>query len=273
MRGLGWVQALAQAEPSRHAAWQRVSDDLPLLCPQPEQVFHAFDTDFDRVRVVILGQDPYPTAGHATGLAFAVPPTVVTPPTLRNILRELHADAVASGWIAAAPATLRHLVEESHDDAGGRGLIFAESPILRSGRSGRQVDAGGRGGMADGTRAAENVPLVHSDLEQWAKQGVLLLNSVLTCRAGESLAHERVGWQEFTAAVLDALCARPTPPVAVLWGRHAQALGRGHPWLGTVESSHPSPLSARRGFFGSRPFSRVNEILAAHGLSPIQWVE
>jgi len=199
--------------------------DLSRLCPQPEQVFHAFDQSFTDVRVVILGQDPYPTAGHATGLAFAVPAVVKLPPTLHNILSELRADALDSGWIPP-----------DGDDTGP-------------------------------------APLVHSNLEHWAGQGVLLLNSVLTCRAGESLAHDHVGWQEFTGAVLDALCSGPHPPVAVLWGRHAQALGRGRTWLGTVESSHPSPLSAYRGFLGSRPFSRVNEILMAHGRAPVRWVQ
>lgn len=223
--GPGWAEALAEAEPARHAAWENVSGVLSQLCPRPERVFHAFDRGFADVRVVILGQDPYPTAGQATGLAFAVPPEVATPPTLRNILAELRDDAIASGWVDPAPDNGPH------------------------------------------------AQLVRTDLEHWASQGVLLLNSVLTCRVGESLAHERVGWQMFTAQVLRALCARKTPPVAVLWGRHAQALGRGLPWLATVESSHPSPLSARRGFFGSRPFSNVNAVLASQGQPPVQWIQ
>jgi len=178
--------------------------------PAPADVFAALSaTRPDAVRVVILGQDPYPTPGHAHGFAFSVAPGVAPPRSLANILAELRAD------LGAVPP--------------------------------------------DG------------DLRGWAAQGVLLLNTVLTVPVGDAGGHGRIGWQGLTAQVLDRLGDRPR--AFVLWGRPAQALrgqvpGDGHLF---VESAHPSPLSARRGFFGSRPFSRVNDWLAAQGQAPVDW--
>lgn len=228
MKGPGWADALQDAEPARLKAWERIQGDLEVLAPRPEQVFRAFEQDFAQVRVVIVGQDPYPTPELATGLAFAVPTaTKVVPPSLRTILTELAADATEQGW--------------SDADQSFRRATAARAPII------------------------------DPSLVGWARQGVLLLNSVLTCRQRESLSHEHVGWQQFTSAALDALCRRSLPPIAVLWGRHAQRVGAGRPWSHVVSAPHPSPLSAHRGFSGSRPFSTVNYALKAQGQEPIDW--
>jgi uracil-DNA glycosylase len=163
------------------------------------------------VRVLITGQDPYPTPGHPVGLSFSVARDVrPLPGSLVNIYRELS------------------------DDLG-----------------------------------LEACP--HGDLTAWADQGVLLLNRVLTVRAGTPASHRGRGWEVVTEQAIRALVARDQPLVAVLWGRDAQSL---KPMLGgtpTIESPHPSPLSASRGFFGSRPFSRANALLEEQGAKPVDW--
>ncbi len=162
------------------------------------------------VSVVMLGQDPYPTPGHANGLAFSVAAEVTPlPRSLANILKELREDT------GCAPAT--------------------------------------------------------GDLSGWARQGVLLLNTALSVPSGDAGGHARLGWQRLAEQVLDRVSGRPT--AFILWGKHAQGLAKhvrpgGHL---IVESAHPSPLSARRGFFGSKPFSRVNDWLTAQGRPPIDW--
>jgi uracil-DNA glycosylase len=161
------------------------------------------------VRAVILGQDPYPTPGHANGLAFSVEPGIALPRSLANIFKELRDD------VGTAPQ--------------------------------------------DG------------DLSPWAAQGVLLLNTSLSVPAGRAGAHARLGWDRLAAEVLDEVSRRPA--AFVLWGGHAQAQAR-HIRPGDhliLASAHPSPLSARRGFFGSRPFSRINAWLAQRGERPIDW--
>lgn len=225
--GHGWGSALADAEEMRAKAWQRIQPDMRQLAPKPEDVFRAFTYPIADVRVVILGQDPYPTPGLATGLAFAVPQgTQKVPPSLRAIMSELAADAKEQGWATAA-ATENN---------------------------------------------AQRTTLTNPNLESWATQGVLLLNTVLTCRESQSMSHEHVGWQAFTSQVLDALCRRSVPPVAVLWGRQAQKAGIHRTWSHIVSSSHPSPLSAHKGFYGSRPFSKVNAALTSLGQMPIDWL-
>ncbi|HSU14281.1 uracil-DNA glycosylase [Longimicrobium sp.] len=181
--------------------------------PPEEEVFAALElTPYERVKVMILGQDPYHGPGQAHGLAFSVRPGVTPPPSLRNLLRELK------------------------DDAG--------CPVPDNG-----------------------------DLIPWARQGVLLLNAVLTVRAGEPNSHKGKGWETFTDAVIRAVNERPEPVVFVLWGGYAgkkEALidaGR-HTVL---KSAHPSPLSAKRGFFGSRPFTRINAALEKAGQAPVDW--
>lgn len=179
--------------------------------PAGERVLRAFADPFDAVRVLVVGQDPYPTPGHAVGLSFAVERTVrPLPRSLQNIYAELASDT--------------------------------------------------------GVR-----PPAHGDLSPWTTQGVLLLNRVLTVGPGAPGSHRGRGWEEVTDAAVRALVARGTPMVAVLWGRDAQSL---RPLLGstpTVTSVHPSPLSASRGFFGSRPFSRVDDLLARQGGGPVDW--
>jgi uracil-DNA glycosylase len=179
--------------------------------PEPSLVLRAFSRPLADVRVLLVGQDPYPTAGHPVGLSFAV-----------------------ARDVSPLPRSLRNVYVELQDDLG-------------------------------------LPPAPHGDLTPWFEQGVLLLNRVLTVEPGRSGAHRRQGWEQVTERAVDALVERGGPLVALLWGRDAQALA---PRLGAVPvvaSAHPSPLSARNGFFGSRPFSRVNALLAAQGAAPVDW--
>jgi uracil-DNA glycosylase len=181
------------------------------LLPQPESILRAFTYPLSHVKVLIVGQDPYPTPGHSVGLAFSVTRQTRLPRSLANIYRELEADLGAP-----APA--------------------------------------------------------HGDLSPWAEEGVLLLNRTLTVRAGETGSHRALGWNAVTDAAVRALVGRNQPLVAILWGREAQQL---KPLLGStplIESPHPSPLSASRGFFGSRPFSRANDLLRKQGADPVDWL-
>lgn len=179
--------------------------------PAGENVLRAFRAPFDDVRVLIVGQDPYPTPGHPIGLSFAVERSVrPVPRSLQNIYRELR------------------------DDLGV-------------------------------------TPPPHGDLTRWTEQGVLLLNRVLTVQAGVSGSHRGKGWEAVTETAIRALADRGGPLVAILWGRDAGTL---RPMLGStpvIASAHPSPLSASSGFFGSRPFSRANELLVAGGGKPVDW--
>ncbi|KUI42634.1 uracil-DNA glycosylase [Mycobacterium sp. IS-1590] len=181
--------------------------------PAGPNVLRAFTFPMDRVRVLIVGQDPYPTPGHAVGLSFSVAPEVrPLPRSLENIFKEYRSDL---GY--PAPAT--------------------------------------------------------GDLTPWAERGVMLLNRVLTVRPGTPASHRGKGWEAVTECAIRALIARGEPLVAVLWGRDASTL---KPMLdGTdcvaIESAHPSPLSASRGFFASRPFSRANELLEKMGAEPVDW--
>ncbi len=179
--------------------------------PAGDRVLRAFSLPLPDVRVLIVGQDPYPTPGHPVGLSFSVAPDVQpVPRSLQNIFAELGSDL---------------------------GL-----PTPRNG-----------------------------DLTPWFASGVMLLNRVLTVRPGASASHQGKGWETVTAQAISALVERGGPLVAILWGRQAQSLA---PMLGDVpriESAHPSPLSARSGFFGSRPFSRTNDLLAQQGAPPIDW--
>jgi len=179
--------------------------------PAGGHVLRAFEQPLDRVRVLIVGQDPYPTPGHAVGLSFSVAPEV-TP----------------------IPRSLVNIYQELQDDLG--------VPRPSTG-----------------------------DLSPWAGRGVLLLNRVLTVRPGQPASHRGKGWEAVTAAAIGALVRRGGPLVAILWGREARNLA---PHLGgtpAIESPHPSPLSAHSGFFGSRPFSRANELLIRQGADPIDW--
>ncbi len=180
--------------------------------PAAENVLRAFTYPLSEVRVLVVGQDPYPTPGHSIGLCFAVERSVrPLPRSLQNIYRELH------------------------DDLGV-------------------------------------TPPAHGDLTAWAEQGVMLLNRVLTVQPGVTGSHRGKGWEAVTDQAIRVLVARGGPLVAILWGKDAASMA---PLLGstpTVVSAHPSPLSARRGFFGSNPFSRTNELLGAQGAHPAEWM-
>lgn len=182
------------------------------VLPPREDIFRALAlTPYDQVKVVLLGQDPYPTPGDAHGLCFSVRPGVKVPRSLQNIYKELQSD------LGIPPAR-------------------------------------------------------HGFLEAWARQGVLMLNTVLTLRSGEAFSHRGRGWEHFTDRIISLVDEKPARVVFVLWGRAAQekrALVTA-PQHRIVESAHPSPLSARM-FFGSRCFSRVNAHLAEVGLAPIDW--
>lgn len=191
----------------RHEREQR------LVFPPHDDVFSAFHlTSLASTRVVILGQDPYHGPDQAHGLCFSVRRGVATPPSLRNIHKELH------------------------DDLG------CPTPS-------------------------------HGNLECWARQGVLLLNTTLTVRAGEAASHQGHGWETFTDRVISAVSAKTSPVVFLLWGASSRKkktlIDRSRHHL--IESAHPSPLSAHNGFFGSRPFSRTNELLRESGQEPIDW--
>ena len=208
-----WAHALAPVEGELRHALRTAAADAEggaSVLPPPDAVLRAFREPLSAVKVLIVGQDPYPTPGHAMGLSFSVAAGVrPLPRSLANIFRELTDD------VGCAPA--------------------------------------------DG------------DLTAWAAQGVLLLNRVLTVRAGESAAHRRAGWEAVTDAAVRAVVGRGLPLVAILWGRDAQSM---RPLLGStpvIATAHPSPLSASRGFFGSRPFSTANSLLAEQGASPIAW--
>ncbi len=181
--------------------------------PKSEEIYTAFHlTPLDKVKVVILGQDPYHNVGQAHGLCFSVKPDVEIPPSLVNIYKELH------------------------DDLGCR------------------------------------IPN-HGYLTSWAEQGVLLLNTVLTVQAHKPMSHRGVGWEEFTDAAIRAVNRQDRPIVFILWGRPAQEKEKmlDNPKHLILKAPHPSPLSAYRGFFGSRPFSKANAFLESHGVEPVQW--
>ena len=178
--------------------------------PAGKDIFRAFTYPYDQVKVLIVGQDPYPTPGNAMGLSFSVKPGVAIPKSLQNIFKELHEDLGCS--------------------------------LPSSG-----------------------------DLRPWAQQGVMLLNRVLTVSPNEAGSHRGRGWEEVTDCAISALVQRDSPLVAILWGKQAQSL---RPALGEtpcIESAHPSPLSASRGFFGSLPFSRTNSWLQQLGAAPVNW--
>jgi uracil-DNA glycosylase len=209
-----WARALAPMEPTVAELGDFLRAETAAghrYLPAGSNVLRAFGQPLSDIKVLIVGQDPYPTPGHAVGLSFSVDPQVwPLPRSLINIYRELR------------------------DDLGV-------------------------------------MPPKHGDLSAWSEHGVLLLNRVLTVRAGSPGSHRGKGWERVTDLAISSLVARDQPLVAILWGRDAQAL---RPTLGNtpvIESPHPSPLSASRGFFGSRPFSRANASLVEQGAQPVDW--
>jgi uracil-DNA glycosylase len=212
-----WAEELAPVEDRVSEMGRFLREELAAgrsYLPHGDHVFRAFRRPLADVRVLVVGQDPYPTPGHPIGLCFAVDADVrPLPRSLVNIYQELGTDLGV-------------------------------------------------------------VPPSHGDLSAWTDQGVMLLNRVLTVRPGQPASHRGQGWEHITACAISALVRRAeagSPVAAILWGRDAQTL---KPHLGPipyVESAHPSPLSAARGFFGSRPFSRVNALLTERGGSPVDW--
>ncbi|MFC6286021.1 uracil-DNA glycosylase [Nocardioides sp. GCM10027113] len=209
-----WAEALAPVDDRIAAMGRFLRDELAAgrqYLPAGDQVLRAFRRPLADVRVLVVGQDPYPTPGHPIGLSFAVDAHVrPIPRSLANIYAELRTD------------------------------VGVEPPP-------------------------------HGDLTAWADQGVMLLNRVLTVRPGEAASHRGRGWEAVTECAIQALVRRGGPLAAILWGRDAQSLKpmlAPVPW---VESPHPSPLSASRGFFGSRPFSRVNRLLEEQGGTAVDW--
>ncbi|OPZ44401.1 MAG: Uracil-DNA glycosylase [Actinobacteria bacterium ADurb.BinA094] len=209
-----WGDALRPLEPTVTALGAFLRDEVTAgrgYLPAGEHVLRAFAQPLDAVRVLVVGQDPYPTPGHPVGLSFSVAPDVrPLPPSLVNIFGELQTDLGVP-----RPST--------------------------------------------------------GDLTPWADRGVLLLNRVLTVGPGKPGSHRGRGWEEVTAAAIAALVARGGPLVAILWGRDARSLAPALGSVARIESAHPSPLSARSGFFGSRPFSRANDLLVRQGAEPIDW--
>lgn len=209
-----WAEALAPVADQVAAMGRFLREENAAgrsYLPAGQHVLRAFARPLADVRVLIVGQDPYPTPGHAVGLSFSVARDVrPIPRSLQNIYAELDTD------LGIPPAG-------------------------------------------------------HGDLGAWSEHGVLLLNRCLTVRPGAPASHRGKGWEVVTDAAIDALVARGGPLVAILWGKDAQALA---PRLGDVPviaSAHPSPMAARYGFFGSRPFSRANEALVAQGAEPVDW--
>lgn len=207
-----WVPALEPLTPTLQQLSDMAVQETDFL-PEPTRVLRALRLPLEAVRVLIVGQDPYPTPGHAVGLSFSVERDVrPIPRSLVNIYAELHSDL---------------------------GIPPAE----------------------------------HGDLSSWFDQGVLLLNRILTVAPGSPGSHRGRGWEDVTLAAIEALAGRGGPLVAILWGRQARNLAptlKQHR-VPCIESVHPSPLSARHGFFGSRPFSRTNELLTQQGGTPIDW--
>jgi len=210
----GWARALAPVAPDIAALGERLRAESAAgrsYLPAGDRVLRAFARPLDEVRVLIVGQDPYPTPGHPIGLSFAV-----------------------DAHVRPLPRSLGNIDRELHDDLG-----IAPAP--------------------------------HGDLSAWSDQGVMLLNRVLTVAPGAPASHRGWGWETVTEHAIRTLAARDAPLVAVLWGRDAANL---RPLLGNtpiIESAHPSPLSASRGFFGSKPFSRANALLEEQGAAPVDW--
>ena len=209
-----WAEALAPVDERIAAMGQFLRAEVAAgrqYQPAGDKVFRAFQRPLADVRVLVVGQDPYPNPAHPIGLSFAV-----------------------DAHVRPVPRSLANIYRELVDDVG--------------------VTAPG-----------------HGDLTAWADRGVMLLNRVLTVRPGKAGSHRGRGWEAVTQCAIEALVGRGGPLAAILWGRDAQALV---PMLGavpSVASAHPSPLSASRGFFGSRPFSRANELLAQQGAAPVDW--
>ncbi|HYJ50344.1 MAG TPA: uracil-DNA glycosylase [Microbacterium sp.] len=210
----GWAEALQPVAPDIAALGERLRAEVAAgrrYLPAGNQVLRAFQRPLSDVKILIVGQDPYPTPGHPIGLSFAV-----------------------DGHVRPLPRSLANIYQELHADLG-------------------------------------IPPAPHGDLSAWSDQGVMLLNRVLTVAPGAPASHRGWGWEKVTEHAIRELIARDGSLVAILWGRDAANL---RPLLGStpiIESPHPSPLSASRGFFGSRPFSKANDLLERQGIAVVDW--
>jgi uracil-DNA glycosylase len=209
-----WAEALAPVEPTVLAMGDFLRAEVEAgrgYLPEGRNVLRAFRTPLQDVRVLIVGQDPYPTPGHPIGLSFAV-----------------------EGHVRPIPRSLTNIYKELQADLGVP-------------------------------------PVPHGDLTAWTEHGVMLLNRCLTVRPGAPASHRGRGWEQVTEHAIRTLAARGGSLVAILWGRDAAALAPMLAPVPLIESAHPSPLSASRGFFGSKPFSRANALLEEQGAAPIDW--
>lgn len=209
-----WADALAPVAPEIQQLGEALDEETRAgrsWLPAEPDVFRAFERPLAGVRVLIVGQDPYPSPGHPIGVAFGC-----------------HRD------VRPLPRSLGNISRELVDDLG-------------------------------------QAPLTHGDLSAWSERGVLLLNRVLTVRAGEAGSHAGLGWEAITDRAIAALVERGGPLVTILWGKQAQQLEPALAGTAVLTSAHPSPLSASRGFFGSRPFSTANARLEAQGADPLDW--
>lgn len=212
--GPGWAEALAPVEPTirRMGEFLRAEQaDGRGFLPSSDRIFAAFAIPFEEVKVLIVGQDPYPTPGHPMGLSFSAAPDV-----------------------RPFPKSLQNIFKEYVDDLG--------HPMPAT-----------------------------PDLRPWVEEGVMLLNRVLTVQPGKSASHRGEGWEEVTGRAIEALAQRDRPLVSILWGGDAKKAGSLLGRTAKLTAPHPSPLSAHRGFFGSRPFSRTNERLVEQGATPVDW--
>jgi uracil-DNA glycosylase len=210
----GWAEALAPVADRIAAMGEFLRAEIAAgrkYLPAGDHVLRAFQQPFADVRVLIVGQDPYPTPGHPIGLCFSVAPDV-----------------------APLPKSLVNIYTEYGEDLG-------------------------------------HPPPTNGDLSWWTENGVLLLNRALTVEPGRPNSHQGKGWEEVTEQAIKALAARGGPLVAILWGRNARNLRPLLDPVPCIESAHPSPLSARSGFFGSKPFSRANQLLEQQGAPPVDW--
>lgn len=210
----GWARALEPVAPkiAEMGEFLRAENAAGRgYLPSGENVLRAFQQPFHDIRVLVVGQDPYPTPGHPIGLSFSV-----------------------AADVRPLPKSLVNIFREYQDDLG-----YPEPS--------------------------------NGDLSPWAGRGVLLLNRALTVRPGKPNSHQGKGWEQVTEQAITALAGRDEPMVAILWGRNARNLKPLLNGVPCVESTHPSPLSAHNGFFGSRPFSRVNELLEKQGAEPVDW--
>ena len=212
-----WAKKMKNVEPEIRQMGRFLRSEIKAgrrFLPAPENIFRAFQVPLNEVKVLIVGQDPYPDPRYPVGLSFSVKPEVKPiPQSLQNIYKEIISD------------------------------IGGETPK-------------------------------NGDLSNWAKQGVMLLNRNLTVESGKPNSHQGKGWEQITEAAIKALNERDKPLVAILWGNNARQLKQflTNPKIKIIESAHPSPLSANRGFFGSKPFSQTNKYLEEQDITPIDWI-